>query len=99
MPVVDASPLMYLGKTGLLYLLEKSYGSVVIAPSVYREVVEKGRERGFVDAERVEAAVNDFMVVRSCRCEGVKNVMQESEERGYALGGRRNRKHRVGRRA
>lgn len=86
MPVVDASPLIYLGKTGLLFLLKKRYSPVVIAPSVYQEVVEKGREQGYVDAERVEAAVNDFIVVHSCERERLESVTRESEEHGYALG-------------
>jgi predicted nucleic acid-binding protein len=85
MSVVDASPLIYLGKTDLLYLL-KSYRPVVIAPSVYQEVVEKGSERGFVDAERVEAAVNDFIEVKSCKRERAERMMQESQKHGYGLG-------------
>jgi len=46
MPVVNASSLIYLGKTERLHLLKELYGSVKVPPSVYQEVVVKGEEKG-----------------------------------------------------
>jgi predicted nucleic acid-binding protein len=59
MPIADASPLIYLAKTERLYLLKELYGLVQITPSVYREVVVKGEEKGFEDAIRVK---KDFSI-------------------------------------
>ena len=64
MPVVDSSPLIYLAKVEKLSLLKEFYGSLKI-PQVYREVVVRGKEKGFEDALRVEAEIGKFLFVRN----------------------------------
>lgn len=63
MPIADASPLIYLAKTERLYLLKEFYGLVQITPSVYREVVVKGEEKGFEDAIRVKKEIGEYIVL------------------------------------
>jgi len=50
---------MYLSKADALWLLFEVYEDIVIPRAVYREVVVIGFERGFRDAELVEAAVKE----------------------------------------
>ena len=59
MIVSNASPLIYLAKVGKLYLLKELFQIVLIPKSVYEEVVIKGKDKGFPDAEVVERAVKD----------------------------------------
>lgn len=66
MPVVDSSPLIYLGKIGKLKLLVELYGKlkVIIPPSVYNEVVVQGEQKGFEDAKEVKKEINNFLIQR-----------------------------------
>ena len=50
--VLDATPLIYLGKTGKIDLLDAF--DVVVPEPVYQEVVSRGLEEGHPDARRVE---------------------------------------------
>ena len=59
MIVSNASPLIYLAKVGKLYLLKKLFQIILIPKSVYEEVVTRGKDKGFPDAEVVERAVKD----------------------------------------
>ena len=74
MPVVNSSPLIYLGKVGKLYLLRELYGSLKIPKAVYREVVIKGEEKGFEDALRVKAEVGKFLFVHGPKAETVNDI-------------------------
>ncbi|MFW6185708.1 MAG: DUF3368 domain-containing protein [Halobacteriota archaeon] len=62
MPVVDSSPLIYLGKIGKLNLLIELFGELVIPPSVYNEVVVQGEQKGFEDAKEVKKEINNFLI-------------------------------------
>ena len=59
MIISNTSPLLYLAKLGKLELLKILFNRVVIAEEVYKEVVVRGKERGFIDALAVEKAIND----------------------------------------
>ncbi|MEZ3142947.1 DUF3368 domain-containing protein [Halobaculum sp. MBLA0143] len=59
MYVLDATPLIYLGKTQRVGVLDSVPERCVVPESVYEEVVVVGREAGHPDARRVERAVED----------------------------------------
>lgn len=57
--VTNASPLIYLAKTGRLKLLKLLFGQVTMPTAVYREVVERGLAENRPDAAAVNAAVEE----------------------------------------
>jgi predicted nucleic acid-binding protein len=85
MPVVNSSPLIYLGKVGKLYLLRELYGSLKIPSAVYREVVIKGEEKGFEDALRVKAEIGKFLFVHEPRVETVNSIKEHLKKLGFRL--------------
>lgn len=60
--ISNTSPLLYLAKLGKLGLLKSLFRKIVIAEEVYREVVVRGKQQGFIDALAVEQAINDKWV-------------------------------------
>lgn len=86
MPVVDSSPLIYLGKAGKLYLLKELYGSLKIPAAVYREVVIKGEEKGFEDALRVKAETGRFLFVHEPKVETVDSIGGRLKKLDFRLG-------------
>ncbi len=63
--VSNASPLIFLAKIGKLHLLERIFDKVLIPEEVYNEVVVKGREKGFPDADIVDEFIKrGFIVVK-----------------------------------
>lgn len=52
--IPDASPLILLGKVGLVGLLPKLFGAVLICPSVWKETVDAGRELASPDVADLE---------------------------------------------
>lgn len=48
--VFDSTPLIHLVRAGLAWMIEELGGEKYVAPSVYAEVVEAGKARGFSDA-------------------------------------------------
>ncbi len=85
MPVVNSSPLIYLGKVGKLYLLRELYGSLKIPKAVYHEVVIKGEEKGFEDALRVKAEVGKFLFVHSPKAETVNDIKKRLKNLDFRL--------------
>ncbi len=85
MPVVNSSPLIYLGKVNRLYLLKELYSSLKIPTAVYHEVVVKGEEKGFEDALRVKAEVGKFIFVHSPKAETVSSVRERLKKYGFRL--------------
>lgn len=76
MIVVDAAPLIYLGKVGRLKLLRELYGKILIPQGVWDEVVGRGDRPG---ASEVEACVKEgwikterASVPRSLQAEGAE---------------------------
>lgn len=59
---LDASAIIYLGKTNLLNLAARVCGELIVTTGVYQEVVVRGREAGHRDAEAIEKAVQDRVV-------------------------------------
>lgn len=57
--VSNATPLIYLAKTGRIVLLRKVFGEVYIPEEVKVEVVDKGKRLGEKDAYVVEKAIED----------------------------------------
>ena len=55
----NSSPIMYLAKIEKLSLLKELFSKIIIPKEVYEEVVEKGKEGGFLDSLRVEKAVKE----------------------------------------
>ena len=86
MPVIDSSPLIYLGKAEKLHLLKELYGSIKLPESVYHEVVVKGEDGGFEDATRIKAEIGKFLFVHQPRKEKVDEVRERSEKLDFQLG-------------
>jgi hypothetical protein len=61
--VADSSPPIYLSALSDFHFLKELFGSVLIPPAVYREVVEQGH--GFPVKGAVEAALGDWLSVRT----------------------------------
>ncbi len=55
--VVDAGPLLALSKLGLLWILPRLYGTVLVPSAVHEEVVLQGLARGYADALVVRQAI------------------------------------------
>lgn len=55
--VVNAGPLIALGKLGLIHLLGGLYDSVLVPTAVHEEVVTHGMVRGELDAYAVQRAI------------------------------------------
>ena len=59
---LDASALIYLGKTDLMALAAQVCGGLFITTGVYNEAVVRGRAAGHRDAERIGKAVEGKLV-------------------------------------
>jgi hypothetical protein len=55
--IINSGPLMALAKLGLLDLLVRLYGRVILPTAVFVEVVVRGRERGYSDAFLIRLAI------------------------------------------
>lgn len=55
--IADASSLIVLARQNALWLLQRVYPVVALVPEVETEAVLQGRAKGYVDAERIAAAV------------------------------------------
>jgi len=71
--VTNAGPLMALAKLGLLHLLGRLYGKVLMPGAVYDEVVLRGMEQGFPDSLQVKLAIQQKHLV-------VKTVKKQSAD-------------------
>jgi len=56
--VSNAGPLIHLAKIGLLSLLRNLYGVIIITDEVRIEAVDRGIEKGFVDAIKIKDAID-----------------------------------------
>jgi len=55
--VSNSTPLIYLVKLGKLNLVIRMFGRILIPETVYREVVVRGGERGYPEAQAVQALI------------------------------------------
>ena len=74
--VFDATPLIYLGKTRLLEKIGNIPSINLIPTTVYKEVVEKGKEIGEDDAIYIERLVRENIFV----VKEVKNIREELKD-------------------
>ena len=66
--VTNAGPLMAMAKLGLLHLLDRLYGKVLMPVAVYDEVVLSGMEQGFSDSLQVKLAIQQkYLVVKAVK--------------------------------
>ncbi len=61
--VFNSSPLIHLVKAGLAWMIERLEGDKYITPSVYKEVVEVGKAKGFSDAVITENLVKKGVIL------------------------------------
>jgi predicted nucleic acid-binding protein len=95
--VFDSSPLIYLNKVELAWVLEELEGEKIIPPEVYEQVVTRGKARGDADAfitERlVELGVITVVPVESdftARVRGLRAELHEGELDVLALAAEKN---------
>jgi predicted nucleic acid-binding protein len=62
--IIDASSLIVLAHLDALWLLQKVYKLVGLPTSVFTEAVLQGKAKGYVDANRIEAAIVDGWLVQ-----------------------------------
>jgi len=76
--VSDASPLIYLARTGWLHLLRLLFEEVQVPEEVKTECVDRGKEKGYVDAHVIEKALHDKLIV-------VHKLTNENKEKAMNL--------------
>lgn len=79
--VLDATPLIYLGKADRLDALEKFDRELLVPQRVYDEVVHVALEKGYADAKRVDERVKDGILRQSTveETERFENLVTETE--------------------
>jgi len=71
--VSNSGPLIHLAQVGLLELVFKLYDLILIPPSVYDEIVVKGKEQGHSDAFILEQAIiNEKIKVEEVKEDALK---------------------------
>ena len=61
--VSNSGPLIHLSKLSLLHLLKKLFGIIFITNKIYEETVVVGKEKGYKNANIIEKAINDWIIV------------------------------------
>ncbi|MEE8359272.1 MAG: DUF3368 domain-containing protein [Candidatus Hydrothermarchaeales archaeon] len=87
MPVVDASPLIYFGKTNKLSILAEVFGSLKVPPLVYHEVVEIGDKKGFEEAHRIKKEIGKSLILQDPTKSTISRVKKKTSNLGFRLGG------------
>ncbi|MBM3934438.1 MAG: hypothetical protein FJ319_09080 [SAR202 cluster bacterium] len=59
----DSSSLIYLGKLDRLPLLERLYSDVLIAPSVWEETIQGGKEVHPVESAQLERSLREYELI------------------------------------
>jgi len=90
--VFDSSPLIYLARVGALHLITKIPAQLFLPPIVYNEVVIKGRELGYPDAEIVDQYVKNEVfslkvpdIEQILKYDGLKRDLHKGEIEVLAL--------------
>lgn len=63
--VSNTTPLIYLSKADKLTILKDLFGNIYIPTEVYSEAVESGLSKGYSDAQRIDIACKDWIIVKS----------------------------------
>lgn len=83
MIVSNSVALIYLTKIGSEDILTKIFTTIYIAETVYTEVVEKGKEKGYLDAYRIE----ELSFIRVASLDAVHSKLAKKlEARGLEKG-------------
>lgn len=77
--VSNSSSLISLGKLGMLFLLKKLYGRVIISQAVYEEVVVRGLEENHKEASQVVILIENGTIC-------IENVEAEEDVLNDTLG-------------
>ncbi len=84
---IDAGPLIWLAKCGLLNLLKKYYPTIVTSEAVYNETVTRGLEKGYDDAKVINEAVEEkWITVHTVSSESIQRVNNIEKQIGITLG-------------
>jgi predicted nucleic acid-binding protein len=62
--VSNTTPLIYLSKADKLTILKDLFGNVYIPTEVYSEAVESGLSKGYSDAQKIDTACKDWIIVK-----------------------------------
>jgi predicted nucleic acid-binding protein len=82
----NATPLIYLAKTGKLDLLKKTFGVVFIPQEVKIEVVDKGKQLDQKDAYIIEAAITEgWLKVQNTKPIKIPIKLEQGENATLAL--------------
>ncbi len=85
MLVFAATPLIYLAKAGKLRKLEEVEEKKVVPASVYKEVVEQGKESGQPDARKIEKLVEaEIFLVREVEDNQLYHRLKETSHLSHA---------------
>lgn len=76
MIISNSTPLIYLGKAGLLEKVEEVYGTIIIPKRVYDEVIIKGKELGKKEVVIVESQISR----KKIEIRDVKEIKKEIQE-------------------
>ena len=83
--IFDATPIIYLGKVNLIEKVKHFPEDKLITRSVYSEVVEVGKQKGVIEAFRIESLVNGGMIkIRTPSDKQYINPLRENPKIHYA---------------
>ena len=84
---IDAGPLIWLAKYGILHLLKNYYPEIVIPEAVYNETVTRGLEKKHSDAQIIKEAVEEkWIKVHTPSLESTHRVKTAEKQCGLELG-------------
>ncbi len=84
---IDAGPLIWLAKCGVLNLLKNYYPLIAIPEAVYTETVTRGLEKDHSDAQIIKEAVEEKWIrVQTPSIESIKHVKTTEKLIGLDLG-------------
>ena len=83
--VSDASPLIWLAKTGKINLLKDLFGEIVIPKEVYEEAVEEGLKHGFSDAITINECIQQGWIKLSKLTPKDANLIQRISQHAFEI--------------
>jgi len=79
--VSNTTPLIYLAKGKMLYVLKDLFEHVYIPKEVYEEAVEAGLAKNYPDAREIKNACGDWILIKSINTDIGVIMTQRLEER------------------